>query len=154
MSIAAWRKFSSLDDHDAFGGWACMIARYEVLMTRRRFARDRLVLADDVVQLLADEAAGELPLRHRQLEVLDECIAKLPREQRELALAAYAQDTTMRDIAGRLNRSEGAMYQMMARIRKVLHSCMEQSLVRGADTGFRFWCAGRDRWKRAVPMTN
>ena len=37
VSIAAWRKFSSLEDHDAFGAWACMIARYELLMTRRRF---------------------------------------------------------------------------------------------------------------------
>ena len=133
VSIAAWRKFASLEDHDAFGGWACMIARYEVLMARRRFARDRLVLADDVVELLADEAAGEVSLRQRQLDVLDECIAKLPREQRELALAAYARDTTMRDLAGRLNRSEGAMYQMMARIRQALHGCMHQSLVRGVS---------------------
>ena len=59
VSIAAWRKFSSLDDHDAFGAWACMIARYELLMTRRRFARDRLVLSEDIVKLLADEAASK-----------------------------------------------------------------------------------------------
>ena len=39
VSIAAWRKFSTLDDHAAFGPWACLIARYELLMARRRFAR-------------------------------------------------------------------------------------------------------------------
>jgi len=38
VSIAAWRKFATLDDHEAFGPWACLIARYELLMARRRFA--------------------------------------------------------------------------------------------------------------------
>ena len=59
VSVAALRKFSTLDDHAAFGAWACLIARYELLTARRRFARDRLVLAEDVIQLLAD---GEFQL--------------------------------------------------------------------------------------------
>ena len=29
VGIAALRKFSTLDDHTAFGAWACLIARYE-----------------------------------------------------------------------------------------------------------------------------
>lgn len=56
VSIVALRKFSSLDDHSAFGAWACLIARYELLAARRRHARDRLVLAEDIVELLAQEA--------------------------------------------------------------------------------------------------
>ena len=39
VSVAALRKFSTLDDHSAFGAWACLIARYELLSARRRFAR-------------------------------------------------------------------------------------------------------------------
>ncbi len=85
VSVAALRKFSTLDDHSAFGPWACLIARYELLSARRRFARDRLVLAEDIVELLAEEGAQELPLRHRQLRALDQCVEKLPRERRELA---------------------------------------------------------------------
>ena len=56
VSVAALRKFSTLDDHSAFGPWACLIARYELLTARRRFARDRLVLDEDIVELLAEEA--------------------------------------------------------------------------------------------------
>ena len=70
VSVVAWRKFSSLDNSQAFGPWACMIARYELLMARRRHARDRLVLAEDVVKLLAEEGKEEMSLRHQQLEVL------------------------------------------------------------------------------------
>ncbi|MFT5469151.1 MAG: RNA polymerase sigma-70 factor (ECF subfamily) [Verrucomicrobiales bacterium] len=127
--IAAWRKFSTLDDPAAFGRWACMIARYELLMTRRRHARDRLVLAEDVVELLTEEGAEEIPRRHRQLLALDECIEKLPRERRELALAAYAKDVSIRQMAVQLKRTEGSLYQLLARIRKELHRCVEQTLT-------------------------
>ena len=133
VSVAALRKFSTLDDPAAFGPWACLIARYELLAARRRFARDRLVLAEDVLELLADEGAQELPLRQRQLQALDRCIEKLPRERRELALAAYAKDTTIREIAAQLKRTEGSLYQLLARIRKDLHRCMEQALA-GAES--------------------
>ena len=129
VSVAALRKFSTLDDHSAFGAWACLIARYELLSARRRFARDRLVLAEDIIQLLADEGAEELPLRQRQLRALDQCIEKLPRERHELALAAYAQGATIREIAAQLGRTEGSLYQLLARIRSGLHRCMEQALA-------------------------
>ena len=128
VSIAALRKFSTLDDHTAFGAWACLIARYELLAARRRFARDRLVLAEDVVMLLVDEGAKELPLRKMQLQALDQCVAKLPPERRELALAAYSNDTTIREMAAELKRTEGSLYQLLARIRKELHRCMQRSL--------------------------
>ena len=131
VSVAALRKFSTLDDHAAFGPWACLIARYELLSARRRFARDRLVLAEDVVQLLADEGAQELPLRQRQLRALDQCIDKLPRERRELVLAAYAKDNTIREMAGQLKRTEGSLYQLLARIRMELHRCMTRALPGG-----------------------
>ena len=129
VSVAALRKFSTLDDHSAFGAWACLIARYELLSARRRFARDRLVLAADIVELLVEEGAEELPLRQRQLRALDQCIEKLPRERRELALAAYAKGTTIREIAAQLGRTEGSLYQLLARIRSGLHRCMEQALA-------------------------
>ncbi|MDG1897020.1 MAG: sigma-70 family RNA polymerase sigma factor [Fuerstiella sp.] len=131
VSIAALRKFSTLDDHTAFGPWACLIARYELLTARRRYARDRLVLAEDIVELLAEEGAQELPLRQQQLRVLDRCMEKLPRERRELALAAYAKDTTIREMAAQLKRTEGSLYQLLARIRMELHRCMTLALAGG-----------------------
>ncbi|MEM6778928.1 MAG: sigma-70 family RNA polymerase sigma factor [Planctomycetota bacterium] len=133
VSVAALRKFSGLADHAAFGPWACLIARYEILSARRRFARDRLVLAEDVVEMLAVEGAEELPLRQLQLRALDQCIDKLPLRRRELALAAYASDRTIRQIAVQLKRTEGSLYQLLARIRKELHRCMVESLA-GADS--------------------
>ena len=89
------------------------------------------MLAEDVLELLAEEGAQELPLRQRQLKVLDQCIEKLPRERGELALAAYGKDTTIREMARQLKRTEGSLYQLLARIRMELHRCMTLALAGG-----------------------
>ena len=87
------------------------------------------MLAEDVVKLLADEGAEELSLRQQQLRVLDDCIQKLPRERRRLALTAYSKEITIRELAVQLKRSEGSLYQLLARIRKTLYHCMERTLA-------------------------
>jgi RNA polymerase sigma-70 factor (ECF subfamily) len=132
VSLVAWRKFSTLTDPAQFPRWACLIARYEILMARRRHARGRLVLDEDIVARLAEEGAEELSVRYRQLDALDGCIAKLPRERRELALAAYAPGTSMKELAAQLGRTEGSLYQLLARIRQELMRCVEHTLAQEA----------------------
>lgn len=132
VSLAAWRKFPTLTDHAQFPRWACLIARYEILMARRRHARGRLVLDEDIVAKLADEGAEEMSVRHRQLDALDACIAKLPRERRELTLTAYAPGASMKELSAQLGRTEGSLYQLLARIRQELLRCVEHTLAQEA----------------------
>ena len=132
VSLVAWRKFSTLTEPAQFPRWACLIARYEILMARRRYARDRLVLDEDILTKLAEEGAEEMPLRHKQLAALDACIGKLPRERRDLALAAYAPGASMKALAAKMGRSEGSLYQLLARIRQELLRCMERTLTHEA----------------------
>ena len=134
VSLVAWRKFSTLTEAAQFPRWACLIARYEILMFRRAHACDRLVLDEDIIERLADEGTEEMPVRHAQLAALDDCMAKLPRERRELALAAYAPETSMKSLAAQLGRSEGSLYQLLARIRQELLRCVERTLAQEAQT--------------------
>ena len=53
-------------------------------------------------------------------------------EHRELALAAYAPDTSMKALAAQLSRTEGSLYQLLARIRQELLRCVERTLAREA----------------------
>jgi RNA polymerase sigma-70 factor (ECF subfamily) len=131
VGLVAWRKFSSLEDHAQFGRWACLIARFEVLKIRRKFARDRLVLDDSLIELLADEGLEELSHREQQLKALDGCIEKLPAERRQLVLAAYANDTKMKTLAAEVGRSENSLYQLLARTRAELLRCVERTLAAG-----------------------
>jgi RNA polymerase sigma-70 factor (ECF subfamily) len=134
VSLVAWRKYPYLDDKAQFPRWACLIARYEILMARRRYARNRLLLDEDIAEKIAGEGAEEVSVRHEQLDALDECIAKLPDTRRELALAAYAPETSIRELAARTGRTEGSLYQLLARIRQELLHCVEQTLARRART--------------------
>lgn len=127
VSLVAWRKFDQLTEPAQFPRWACVIARYEVLKYRRAHARDRLVLDEDIIEKLADEGAEEMSLRREQLAALDGCIEKLPRDRRELALTAYAPETSIKELAAHMGRSEGSLYQLLARIRQELLRCVELS---------------------------
>jgi RNA polymerase sigma-70 factor, ECF subfamily len=129
-SLVAWKKFETLPAADQFPRWACLIARYEILKRRRLFARDRLVLDEDVVNMLADEAEVETSTRQEQLATLEECVAKLSRERRELALAAYTPGVSKKDLARRLRRTEASVYQMLARIRAELWTCVDRALAK------------------------
>ena len=53
--LVLWRKFRELDHADHFRKWAFGVARFEALAWLRYKARDRLVLADDVLQAVARE---------------------------------------------------------------------------------------------------
>jgi RNA polymerase sigma-70 factor (ECF subfamily) len=104
-----------------------------VLKHRRTHARDRLVLDEDIIEKLAEEAAEEAPRRSRQLVALEVCVAKLPRERRELALAAYAPGVSIRDLAAQLGRTEGSLYQLLARIRQELLHCVERTVAKETE---------------------
>jgi RNA polymerase sigma-70 factor (ECF subfamily) len=96
---------------------------------RRSKARDRLVLDPDVIARLADEAEDDIPLRRRQMNALEHCLAKLPPQRRDLVLACYSPEKSMRDIAAEINRSENSLYQLLRRIRLDLQDCMEKNLT-------------------------
>lgn len=132
VSLVAWRKFSTLTEVSQFARWACVIARFEILKFRRTKARDRLVLDEDLMAQLAVEGAEEVSERHRQLNALEGCVAKLPAERRGLALAAYAPETSIKELAAQLGRTEGSLYQLLARIRQELLRCVELTLAREA----------------------
>jgi RNA polymerase sigma-70 factor, ECF subfamily len=128
VSLIAWRKFDSLDDKTRFGAWACLIARYEVLKFRRKKARDRLVLSEEVIEKLGDDAEKQVSRRERQFSVLDECLDQLPESRSKLIRLAYRSGLTKRELALKFGLSEGAFYQKLVRIRTKLRDCMNHRL--------------------------
>jgi RNA polymerase sigma-70 factor, ECF subfamily len=131
VALVAWRKFDQLEDHAAFGKWACVIARYEVMRYRRDKARDRLLLDEDVISKLVAEADEELHHTESQMRALESCLEKLPEERRRLVLASYAPGASIKEIASRVGRSEDGLYQLLRRIRLELQRCVESSLRKG-----------------------
>ena len=134
VALVAWRKFSELREPEAFPRWACVIARYEALRFHRDRARDRLVLDEAVIAKLADEGAGETPLRARQMAALEVCVDGLPAERRELLLACYATETAIKDVAAQTGRTVDGLYQLLRRIRVDVQRCVEGTLKQEASS--------------------
>jgi len=132
VSVVAWRKFDQLDDPENFQRWVCVIARYEVLMYRRKKARDRFVLGKEVELMIAAEGEAELELREQQLGALEHCVQKLPESKRELVMEVYSSGQPMHAVAKQLGKSDAALYKSISRVRKSLLDCIQRSLAEGA----------------------
>jgi RNA polymerase sigma-70 factor (ECF subfamily) len=127
--LVLWRKFDGFDSQEDFRRWAFGVARYETLAWLRDKARDRHVLAEDVLELLADEAVSAEPRLSAQREALEQCLAKLPMEQRSLVIAAYAPGARIEEIAERSGRTIGGFYQWLHRMRMRLLECTRRVLA-------------------------
>lgn len=128
IALVLWRKFHELDDRDGFRKWAFRVARYESLGWLRDKRRDRHVLSEDVLNLVADESTRSDAWLAAQRDALDECLEKLPQPQRRLVLAAYAPNAEIQQVAEQSGRTVVAFYQWLHRIRLRLVECTRRTL--------------------------
>ncbi|TWU32241.1 sigma-70 family RNA polymerase sigma factor [Novipirellula artificiosorum] len=128
VALVLWRKFPTMEASDQFRKWAFGVARYETLAWLRDKARDRLVLADDVLDTVAHESAQIENCLSAQREALEGCLERLPDEQRTLVLAAYEPDVRIQDVAEQSGRTVPAFYQWLHRMRVRLLECTRRTL--------------------------
>lgn len=134
-SIVMWRKFDQYDtsgDDSGFLSWAFMIARYEVLKYRRKWATDRLVFDEEILAMLADEAELVNQNQDERIHALRECINKLHPLHQKLVKASYQDGVKIKQVAADLGKTETALYQALSKIRRSLHQCIENTLAADA----------------------
>ena len=131
-SVVLWEKFDTFREDGDFRTWAFGVARFEVLAWLRDRGRDRLVLNEDVVARLADEAGDDEPRLERQREALEGCLEKVAPDQRQLLMQAYSEESRIQDVARHSGRTVPGFYQWLHRMRKLLHDCIRRELAREA----------------------
>jgi RNA polymerase sigma-70 factor (ECF subfamily) len=128
-SVVMWKKLDQLENEESFLPWAKVIARFEALHARRTAARDRLVLSEETVILLAAESL-DLPLdllRHER-RALETCLRKLSEEHREIVLLPYRESGGVMQLAEQTKRSANSLYKLLGRLREKLRLCVEREL--------------------------
>jgi RNA polymerase sigma-70 factor (ECF subfamily) len=126
-----WTKFSSYDRSRDFGAWARGIAYLEVCNFRRR-AKRPLVLGEDVVDLLAEDAAAATSSNEREL-ALDACLRKLSEHDAQLIRMRYYDQHSPKRISTVMGNSLHAVYRSLARVHEKLLQCIETTLRRSED---------------------
>lgn len=131
VAVVLWRKLGELSAIQDFRRWAFGVARMEALTFLRDRARDRHVFGDDVLALLADEAADDADVFEAERSALDDCLGKLDPAQRTLLNAAYAPGARIDLLAAKSGRSPMSLYKALHRIRLALMDCTQRALSEG-----------------------
>jgi len=128
VNMVLWRKASEFDHDRPFLPWACTVAYYEVLAHRKRRQRERHVFLDDAllkeVVAEAQQAAEQFDAR---LDALRACLQKLPAKSRALLAQRYGiQRANIAADEHGDERSVGAIYTALHRIRRSLLDCIQR----------------------------
>lgn len=127
-AVALWQKIEKYDSTKPFIPWACRFALNEARMHLRTESRRRRLVDEDVASMLEDrrvEMAASLDMRREHLQ---DCLNRLPEEQRRLVRSYYFDDESIEALAGKLGRGADAIYKSLQRIRQALHQCIERKL--------------------------
>lgn len=132
-SLVLWRKFDEFAAGSNFTAWACQIAKFEVLNHLRSRSRDRHVFSEELIQQLAVEHAEEAERLEAERHALDECLGRLPAQDRKLLHDCYADGTTLREVAERVGRTPNSLYKWLNRVREALLQCINLRLGEAAN---------------------
>ena len=124
-SLVMWRKIDQLQADDEFIPWARMILRFEVLKYRRSCSRDRLLLDDDLVSLIAVESKDDpAEVVQQQRSAVRECLKRFSPDHQRLLLAPYTRDDAVKEIAEAAGKTANSLYKRLGRLRSKLHDCV------------------------------
>ena len=129
VAVVLLRKFHEYDPNLPFAGWAIGVAKREVLMMRRSYARSILRYQSELVEAVADACSEMAPELERRAGVLRKCLERLRRRDREMLRYRYAESLSPGDMAKRLSESAGTVRVRLSRIRSSLRKCVERRMA-------------------------
>ena len=112
-----------------FAAWACKIAHYKVLAFRRDQGRDREVLDDKVISMIAVDGVKTTESVDHRREALLLCLPRLSKKQRMLLRGYYESDQPITDLATQLGKTKRSIESSLYRIRRELFSCIQQTIA-------------------------
>ncbi|MEX2580464.1 MAG: sigma-70 family RNA polymerase sigma factor [Verrucomicrobiales bacterium] len=129
--IVMWRQFHQFELGTNFAAWARKILFYQILSYRRRAKRNRFeTLSDRMLELLSDEYESAVREQRwvKRERALKTCVTKLSEEHREILELRYRDEASIERISRRTERTEGAIYRLLSRLRKNLYLCVEKEV--------------------------
>ena len=131
-SVALWKRRDAYDRSRDFFRWACGVALIEVLRYRRKMANDRLRFDDALINTLSMEYLERSDDTEARHAALADCLKKLSSNDYWLITSRYSVGTRVPELAASIGRPASTIYSALARIREVLHRCVERTLAQSS----------------------
>lgn len=128
-NLVLWRKRADFDQTKRFMPWACGIAANLVKVHFRKQYKQQWVPFDEkLVSQIVEQAQLRSEHFDERLEVLAECIGKLPEGQRRMVELRYTEGAAVTAIADLVGRSADAISMTLYRARQGLAKCVERGV--------------------------
>ena len=133
--IVAYNRLDEFDKERDFGAWLRGIARNLVINERRKDARRKRILSDNLTDVLLstssypeaeEEEMGDRALA--KMNALKSCVQDLPEKSLKMLKARYEEENSAQDIAETFSMNPPAVRKALERLRTALRKCMEERL--------------------------
>ena len=131
IGLKCWQKFDQFDSEGSaldFTRWCCVISRFEILRFRRSKARDRLVLSDELISLMAVDAEQRLEESEAERSALKDCINKITDPDRRLLLSVHTAGDSISRIASESNQKRRRLYSRVNMLRSRVADCVRETI--------------------------
>lgn len=123
-----WRKFSDFEPGSDFVAWGRKIAHFRILEYRRQMQKCGIVqYTDEIFEELASQVSPAKDELDDRSEILKKCLKKLKEKYFTVVKLRYYEDSTPKEIAGRIGLSVSNVYQILSRAHGYLMTCMKNS---------------------------
>ena len=129
VALTVARRFEEFDEGRPFVAWALWLAKSRIVDFYRSQDRQRLVLADGLLDRFAEAIEQRQATVSPRREALDHCIEGLPRRSRALVQFRYHDGLTIEQIAAAVRSTPGSVRVALFRIRESLAACIERRLA-------------------------
>ena len=127
--IVLWKRFAEFAPGTNFLAWARRVALNLILNFRRSQQRRATSSIDEeFIRSVAHEIDRRSDHFESRSQALRRCLEKLPRPHRQAIFWRYYEDCDIEEIADRTNRTEGATYRLLSRIRHLLNECVTRTV--------------------------
>ncbi len=126
--IVMWRNFKAFKLGTNFPAWARKILFYQILAYRRRSKRMPTSMLNEDTLVILNEAAESAIREKRWVKreiALQDCLQKMGEEHQQVVHMRYRDEASIEKIAHRMDRTEGAIYRLLSRLRQTLYECVE-----------------------------
>ena len=128
--MVMWRSFDQFREGTNFGAWSRKVALNQIMTFRKRQKRDLLYLSNELLEMIAaDLEQNDAPLAKQQ-KMLEQCIEKLRDAHRAVLRLRYHNNNSIESIADKTQRTPGAVYRLLSRIRSNLHQCVAAEAIK------------------------
>lgn len=126
-----WQNFDRFQPGTNFVSWAVTIAKFQVLKYQKQRKRSRLVLSDEVYDLLISENHSIQEQSHERFRALRDCLQKLPEKEQNFIKLRYMDGATAKMVAQKIGASIDAVYRHGAKLNDMLLRCVRTALAGG-----------------------